>query len=290
MHPAVLAPPACVARPFSCSSCSARSASGWAGQVRGHLRLVGMKPRAAPRDRRPARDRHQRADRWARRRPRIHRIHLRHAAAARRRAARAAGDRRFSDPAPHARPPRPRRPRGAAEGAPRADPARSKSPACTTSTRPSCGSRARAAPLLITVDHNLALVAEALRVPVAQVNALASRFRTPVSAGDETQVRLVREGRDHGQAVGYLRPRHDGRGRGRDRGDRVAGDRAGAQRDPDHHRSDDLRDHRGNRVGACGDLTPISCCGARLTCCAHGSGDAGGGDHPGGGRRYPVGG
>ena len=36
---------------------------------------------------------------------------------------------------------------------------------------------------LITVDHNLALVAEALRVPVAQVNALASRFRTPVSAG-----------------------------------------------------------------------------------------------------------
>ena len=57
---------------------------------------------------------------------------------------------------------------------------------------------------LITIDHNLALVAEALRVPVAQVNALASRFRTPVSAGDETLVRLVREGRDHGQAVGYL--------------------------------------------------------------------------------------
>ena len=45
------------------------------------------------------------------------------------------------------------------------------------------------------MDHNLALVAEALRVPVAQVNALASRFRTPVSAGDETHVRLVREGR-----------------------------------------------------------------------------------------------
>ena len=32
---------------------------------------------------------------------------------------------------------------------------------------------------LITVDHNLANVAEALRVPVAQINALASRFRTP---------------------------------------------------------------------------------------------------------------
>jgi uncharacterized protein YacL len=36
------------------------------------------------------------------------------------------------------------------------------------------------------------------------VNTLASRFRTPVSAGDELQVRLVREGRDAGQAVGYL--------------------------------------------------------------------------------------
>ncbi len=57
---------------------------------------------------------------------------------------------------------------------------------------------------LITVDHNLAKVAEALRVPVAQVNALASKFRTPYSAGDELAVRLVKEGREHGQAVGYL--------------------------------------------------------------------------------------
>ena len=57
---------------------------------------------------------------------------------------------------------------------------------------------------LITVDHNLAKVAEALRVKVAQVNALASKFRLPYSAGDELVVRLVKEGRDHGQAVGYL--------------------------------------------------------------------------------------
>jgi uncharacterized protein YacL len=57
---------------------------------------------------------------------------------------------------------------------------------------------------LITVDHNLAKVAEALRVPVAQVNALASKFRTPYSAGDELAVRLVKEGREHGQGVGYL--------------------------------------------------------------------------------------
>jgi uncharacterized protein YacL len=57
---------------------------------------------------------------------------------------------------------------------------------------------------LITVDHNMAKVAEALRVPVAQVNALAATFRAPYSAGDEVVVRLVKEGREHGQGVGYL--------------------------------------------------------------------------------------
>jgi uncharacterized protein YacL len=57
---------------------------------------------------------------------------------------------------------------------------------------------------LITVDRNLALVAEALRVPVAQINALASTFRMPFSSGDALVVRLVKEGREHGQAVGYL--------------------------------------------------------------------------------------
>jgi uncharacterized protein YacL len=57
---------------------------------------------------------------------------------------------------------------------------------------------------LVTVDRNLALVAEALRVPVAQINALASKFRQPFSSGDELVVRLVKEGREHGQAVGYL--------------------------------------------------------------------------------------
>jgi uncharacterized protein YacL len=57
---------------------------------------------------------------------------------------------------------------------------------------------------LITVDHNMAKVAEALRVPIAQINALASRFRVPYAAGDELSVRVVKEGREHGQAVAYL--------------------------------------------------------------------------------------
>ena len=57
---------------------------------------------------------------------------------------------------------------------------------------------------LVTVDHNLARVAEALRVPVAQINSLATKFRTPFNAGDELTVHLVKEGREHGQGVGYL--------------------------------------------------------------------------------------
>ena len=98
---------------------------------------------------------------------------------------------------------------------------------------------------LITVDHNMAKVAEALRVPVAQINALASKFRVPYSAGDEISVRLVKEGREHGQAVGYL---EDGTmvvvEKAVER-DRVQRRHQGHERDPDDHRPHGLR-----RVGA----------------------------------------
>ncbi len=57
---------------------------------------------------------------------------------------------------------------------------------------------------LITVDHNLAKVAQALSVPVPNLNQLAAAFRTPVGIGDELTVELVKNGREHGQAVGYL--------------------------------------------------------------------------------------
>jgi uncharacterized protein YacL len=57
---------------------------------------------------------------------------------------------------------------------------------------------------LITTDHNLAKVAEALSVPVPRLNDLATAFRLPVGPGDELTVELVKEGREHGQAVGYL--------------------------------------------------------------------------------------
>lgn len=57
---------------------------------------------------------------------------------------------------------------------------------------------------LITADHNLSKVAQALSVPVPNLNQLAAAFRTPVGVGDQLSVELVKDGREYGQAVGYL--------------------------------------------------------------------------------------
>ena len=57
---------------------------------------------------------------------------------------------------------------------------------------------------LVTADHNLAKVAEALNVPVRSINALASAFRVPLSPGEELGVKLTKQGREHGQGIGYM--------------------------------------------------------------------------------------
>jgi uncharacterized protein YacL len=57
---------------------------------------------------------------------------------------------------------------------------------------------------LVTTDHNLSKVAEAVGVPVPRLNDLAVAFRMPIGIGDEIEVRLVKQGREAGQAVGYL--------------------------------------------------------------------------------------
>jgi len=57
---------------------------------------------------------------------------------------------------------------------------------------------------LVTVDANLAKVAGAVSIPVRQVNELASAFRVPFAPGDELGLHLVRAGKEHDQAVGYL--------------------------------------------------------------------------------------
>ncbi len=58
--------------------------------------------------------------------------------------------------------------------------------------------------VLLTNDSNLVRVAKALEVPVRSIDALADALRPPVIAGDRVDVRLTRQGRDAGQAVGYL--------------------------------------------------------------------------------------
>ena len=57
---------------------------------------------------------------------------------------------------------------------------------------------------LITNDTNLAKVAAALEVPVRSISALAEALRPQVMPGERVPLRLTRNGRDAGQAVGYL--------------------------------------------------------------------------------------
>ncbi len=63
--------------------------------------------------------------------------------------------------------------------------------------------KARRAPLL-TVDGNLARVAEIQGVRVLNLHQLAEVLRPPVLPGDELAVRIVKPGREAAQGVGYL--------------------------------------------------------------------------------------
>lgn len=57
---------------------------------------------------------------------------------------------------------------------------------------------------LVTVDGNLARVAEVQDVHVLNLASLAETLRPPVLPGDLLKVRLTKPGREAGQAVGYL--------------------------------------------------------------------------------------
>ncbi len=57
---------------------------------------------------------------------------------------------------------------------------------------------------LLTNDAALAQVARLQQVPVLNLAELARALRPSVSAGDELELQLVKEGRDAHQAVGYL--------------------------------------------------------------------------------------
>ncbi|MBA3607559.1 MAG: PIN domain nuclease, partial [Chthoniobacterales bacterium] len=57
---------------------------------------------------------------------------------------------------------------------------------------------------LLTNDQSLGKVARLQQVPVLNLSDLAHALRPIVVAGDELELNLVKEGRDHHQAVGYL--------------------------------------------------------------------------------------
>jgi uncharacterized protein YacL len=57
---------------------------------------------------------------------------------------------------------------------------------------------------LFTNDYNLGKVAELQSVPYVNVNELASLLKPVILPGEQFQLRIVREGKDKGQGVGYL--------------------------------------------------------------------------------------
>lgn len=57
---------------------------------------------------------------------------------------------------------------------------------------------------LLTVDSNLARVAEVAGIRVLNLHALAEALRPPVLPGDRLELTVVKEGREPAQGVGYL--------------------------------------------------------------------------------------
>jgi uncharacterized protein YacL len=57
---------------------------------------------------------------------------------------------------------------------------------------------------IVTTDVNLARVAEAQSVPVLNVNELANALKPEFVPGEQFDVKVVREGKEAGQGVGYL--------------------------------------------------------------------------------------
>lgn len=57
---------------------------------------------------------------------------------------------------------------------------------------------------LVTTDFNLKKVAMVLDVPVLNINELAEALRPIYIAGDTLEIKIMREGKESGQGVGYL--------------------------------------------------------------------------------------
>jgi uncharacterized protein YacL len=57
---------------------------------------------------------------------------------------------------------------------------------------------------ILTVDFNLNRVASIQGIKVLNINELANAMKTMVFPGEEMQIRLLKDGKEYNQAVGYL--------------------------------------------------------------------------------------
>ena len=57
---------------------------------------------------------------------------------------------------------------------------------------------------VLTNDYNLAKVATIRNIPVLNVNDLANALKSVALSGEEMRVRIIKEGKESGQGVGYL--------------------------------------------------------------------------------------
>ena len=57
---------------------------------------------------------------------------------------------------------------------------------------------------ILTVDYNLHRVASIQGVKVLNINELANALKPVVFPGERMQIKLIKEGKEHNQAVGYL--------------------------------------------------------------------------------------
>jgi len=57
---------------------------------------------------------------------------------------------------------------------------------------------------ILTVDYNLNRIAEIRNIKVLNVNELANALRPVVLPGEKMQIKVMQEGKDRGQGVGYL--------------------------------------------------------------------------------------
>ncbi len=94
---------------------------------------------------------------------------------------------------------------------------------------------------LFTNDYNLGKIAELQSVNFVNMHELAKSMRTVLLPGEVLSLRIVREGRDKGQGVGYLPGRNHGGREQRTKRSRTAGGRAGAKHIADGRGRDRLR-------------------------------------------------